>query len=297
VTEDKEGTLLVLLEYDAIRVLSTCKFLEQRPAGTNSSEYDFKSSTRLPTASSSSSMALMALSSSASTPASSAAASSLLLPSATQRYHQLLIPALRLIVSCLASAPDNITLHKHTLEFTKAQDETVKSILLDASKPVYLSTLNALKLITATYYFLYAGPCYTRDPAQDRRTEITRHEKILIKLLARYAEPHQSARLRSLMGASASSGSALDLGSSTATTSSATATEFEFDGDTADDLCDEIVRNLIAALVVKTLKDSSPPPNVVSVGPSVSVVAPLPVMGHRLRLRPRYQFVLVAWYY
>ncbi len=93
-----------------------------------------------------------------------------------------------------------------------------------------------------------------QDSAQEKRTDITRHEKLLLKLLARYSEPSQSSRLRALLSTSSS---AADW---TGTGSGAVPPEFEFDGDSAEDLMDDILRNCLATLVLKTLKDSAPGP-------------------------------------
>lgn len=138
----REGTHS-LTEHDAVRLLGGLRCLDQRPAFSTAA------------------------------PGSGPDVASFTLPTPMERHHQLLIPALRLIVAMLQAAPEHPQLNRDTLIFVRAHDTVISAVLqrhqqtqthAHAPTPFAtasdLSSLIALEVVTSILYHLYHGPCY-----------------------------------------------------------------------------------------------------------------------------------------
>ncbi|KAG9045001.1 hypothetical protein FS837_007191 [Tulasnella sp. UAMH 9824] len=76
------------------------------------------------------------------------------LPTAVQRYHQIIIPALQLVVSILSAAGQVPTVLKQALDFVLAQRKTILALLTDHWDHLTLSRLKDLQLVVSLCSFV-----------------------------------------------------------------------------------------------------------------------------------------------
>ncbi|KAG8983033.1 hypothetical protein FRB90_006360 [Tulasnella sp. 427] len=76
------------------------------------------------------------------------------LPTAVQRYHQIIIPALQLVVSILSAAGQAPMVVKQALDFVLAQRKTILALLTDHWDHLTLSRLKDLQLLVALCSFV-----------------------------------------------------------------------------------------------------------------------------------------------
>ncbi|KAI9142102.1 nucleoporin Nup186/Nup192/Nup205 [Paraphysoderma sedebokerense] len=108
------------------------------------------------------------------------------LPPATQRYHQLLTPALQLLVGILSSTGrDNATATKRLSSFVIAHSETLVTILKDRVPKVTISGLTELQLVTSIFSFLSGNRAILKD--MNIGTSIGSFHNLLLLLFSKYS--------------------------------------------------------------------------------------------------------------
>lgn len=116
------------------------------------------------------------------------------MPSSTDRYRQVFLPALQVLVGTLSSFPrDNLVPVKRAAKFLDAHRDTLSHILRDNNSMLTLSTISELRLLVAFFYYL----SYHLDlsKTQSGSTYGTFHN-LLMALLARYFTDRWTEKLR-----------------------------------------------------------------------------------------------------
>ncbi|KAJ3077070.1 hypothetical protein HK102_005296 [Quaeritorhiza haematococci] len=111
-------------------------------------------------------------------------------PSARETYHQLLVPALQLIVSVLSKVGrDNASIVGRVSQFVAAHQNVLVAILKDKSVRITIASLMELKLVTAIFSYL-AGNEELLQQSLPGPGHMTFHNA-LVALLNKYALPEK----------------------------------------------------------------------------------------------------------
>lgn len=145
VSQTPQGSA-TLFQIGALRTLTACKFIDERPEDGDTDRMDS-------------------------------------LPSVTERYDQLVLPVLRLICSFLMALPKNEDLASDVLDFVDIHSELFSTTLKDRLPSITVGSLHTLKLVTSIFYHLSFHDTLMKQKMQSKSLKF---QNLMLDLFPKY---------------------------------------------------------------------------------------------------------------
>mmetsp|Transcript_9771 Transcript_9771/g.13441 ORF Transcript_9771/g.13441 Transcript_9771/m.13441 type:complete len:528 (-) Transcript_9771:23-1606(-) len=136
----------ILVQYDAVNVFAKCSYIDQRPDDIQIDTNGW-------------------------------------LPSVMERYDELLMPVLRLMLTMLTNNPASQDVVGQVLFFVDSHSELINTILKDRIPSITTQSLECLRLVTEIFYFLARHQDVVQFRLQNKTAKI---HNMMLNLLAKY---------------------------------------------------------------------------------------------------------------